>query len=78
RARSVFAPSPKCNFGPKGTLKKIKNDQELIIIQDPCTQRLHWISSPNNILVIRKPGQSTVVEFRILVVKLLKVRAIDG
>ncbi|CAF2103749.1 unnamed protein product [Rotaria magnacalcarata] len=74
RARSVFAPSPKCNFGPKGTLKKIKNDQELIIIQDPCTQRLHWISSPNNILVIRKPGQSTVVEFRILVVKLLKRR----
>ncbi|CAF0817099.1 unnamed protein product [Rotaria sp. Silwood1] len=74
RTRSVFAPSPKCNFGPKGTLKKVRNNAELIVIQDPCSQRLDWTSSPNNILVIRKPGLSTQTEFRILVTKLLKRR----
>jgi hypothetical protein len=43
------------------------------IIQDPSTQRLHWISPPNNILIIRKPGPQTMPEFRQLILKLLKV-----
>ncbi|CAF0872632.1 unnamed protein product [Adineta ricciae] len=74
RARSAFAPSPKSNFGPKATLKKIQNNDQLIVIQDPSTQRLHWISPPNNILIIRKPGPQTMLEFRQLIVKLLKRR----
>ncbi|CAF0825476.1 unnamed protein product [Rotaria sordida] len=74
RTHSVFAPSPRCNFGPKGTLKKIQNDEELIVIQDPSSQRLHWNAPPSNILIIRKPGLSTLPEFQILVVKLLKRR----
>lgn len=43
------------------------------VIQDPSSQRLHWISPPNNILIIRKPGPQTMPEFRQLVIKLLKV-----
>jgi hypothetical protein len=43
------------------------------IIQDPSTQRLHWISPPNNILIIRKPGPQTMPDFRQLILKLLKV-----
>jgi hypothetical protein len=43
------------------------------IIQDPSTQRLHWTASPNNILIIRKPGPQTLPEFRQLILKLLKV-----
>ena len=43
-------------------------------MQDPSSQRLHWISSPNNILIIRKPGPSTLPEFRMIIGKLLKVR----
>jgi len=74
RARSAFAPSPKCNFGPKGTLKKIQNNDQLIVIQDPSSQRLHWISPPNNILIIRKPGPSTLPEFQQLIIQLLKRR----
>lgn len=30
RNRPVFAPSPKCNFGPKGTLKKVQNNAQLM------------------------------------------------
>ncbi|CAF2575041.1 unnamed protein product [Rotaria sp. Silwood2] len=67
RARSAFAPSPKSNFGPKGTLKKVQNNDQLI-------QRLHWISPPYNILIIRKPGPQTMPEFRELILKLLKRR----
>ncbi|CAF1347195.1 unnamed protein product [Rotaria sordida] len=74
RARSAFAPSPKCNFGPKGTLKKVQNNDQLIVIQDPSSQRLHWISPPYNILIIRKPGPQTMPEFRELIIKLLKRR----
>jgi hypothetical protein len=44
------------------------------IIQDPSTQRLHWISPPNNILIIRKPGPQTMPEFRQLILQLLKVK----
>ena len=47
------------------------------VIQDPSTQRLHWISPPNNILIIRKPGPQTLPEFRQLIIKLLKVRFND-
>ncbi|CAF0755476.1 unnamed protein product [Adineta steineri] len=72
RSRPVFAPSPKCNFGPKGTLKKIQNNDQLIVIQDPSTQRLHWISTPNHILIIRKPGPTTLKEFQTLIGKLLR------
>ena len=43
------------------------------VIQDPSTQRLHWTSSPNNILIIRKPGPQTMPEFRQLILQLLKV-----
>ncbi len=43
------------------------------VIQDPSSQRLHWISPPNNILIIRKPGPQTMSEFRQLIIKLLKV-----
>jgi hypothetical protein len=43
------------------------------VIQDPSSQRLHWISTPNHILIIRKPGPSTLSEFRTICVKLLKV-----
>jgi hypothetical protein len=46
-------------------------------MQDPSSQRLHWISTPNHILIIRKPGPSTLPEFRTLVEKLLKVCYID-
>lgn len=74
RARSAFAPSPKSNFGPKGTLKKVQNDDQLIVIQDPSSQRLHWISPPTNILIIRKPGPQTMKEFQELIIKLLKRR----
>jgi len=85
----------KSNFGPKATLKKVQNNDQLMlvllmiilfkkktlnfflfhsVIQDPSSQRLHWISPPNNILIIRKPGPQTLPEFRILILKLLKVR----
>ncbi|UJR28290.1 hypothetical protein I4U23_009538 [Adineta vaga] len=70
RSRSGFAPSPHCNFGPKATLKKIQNNNQLIIIQDPSSQRLQWITPPTQILIIRKPGNSTVPEFRQLVLNL--------
>ncbi len=42
-------------------------------MQDPSSQRLHWLSPPNNILIVRKPGPSTLPEFRTIVEKLLKV-----
>ncbi|CAF4429062.1 unnamed protein product [Adineta steineri] len=42
------------------------------VIQDPSTQRLHWISTPNNILIIRKPGPTTLKEFQTLIGKLLR------
>ncbi|CAF3405209.1 unnamed protein product [Rotaria sp. Silwood1] len=74
RARSAFAPSPKSNFGPKGTLKKVQNNDQLIVIQDPSSQRLHWISPPYNLLIIRKPGPQTMPEFREIIIKLLKRR----
>lgn len=74
RARSAFAPSPKSNFGPKGTLKKVQNNDQLIVIQDPSSQRLHWISPPTNILIIRKPGPQTMNEFQQLIIRLLKRR----
>ena len=32
RSRPVFAPSPKCNFGPKGTLKKVQNNNQLMLV----------------------------------------------
>jgi hypothetical protein len=32
RSRSAFAPSPKCNFGPKGTLKKIQSQEQLMLV----------------------------------------------
>ncbi|CAF1151608.1 unnamed protein product [Adineta ricciae] len=72
RSRSCFAPSPHCSFGPKATLKKIQNNNQLIVIQDPSSQRLHWLCPPKYVLIIRKPGQSTVPEFRTLVLNLLK------
>ena len=43
------------------------------VLQDPSSQTLHWISSPDHILVIHKPGQTTLTEFRTLVENLLKV-----
>jgi hypothetical protein len=43
------------------------------VIQDPSSQRLHWISPPNNILIIRKPGPQTLPEFRQIILKLLRV-----
>ncbi|CAF5226037.1 unnamed protein product, partial [Rotaria magnacalcarata] len=64
RAHSAFAPSPKSNFGPKATLKKVQDNDQLIVIQDPSSQRLHWIAPPTNILIIRKPGPQTMPEFR--------------
>ncbi|CAF4281526.1 unnamed protein product [Rotaria magnacalcarata] len=72
RAHSAFAPSPKSNFGPKATLKKVQDNDQLIVIQDPSSQRLHWIAPPTNILIIRKPGPQTMPEFRELLLKLLK------
>ncbi|CAF2997129.1 unnamed protein product [Rotaria socialis] len=74
RAHSAFAPSPKSNFGPKATLKKVQDNDQLIVIQDPSSQRLHWIAPPTNILIIRKPGPQTMPEFRELLLKLLKRR----
>ncbi|CAF1425981.1 unnamed protein product, partial [Didymodactylos carnosus] len=38
----------------------------------PSSQRLHWISPPIHIMVIRKPGASTLSEFRQIIIELLR------
>lgn len=74
RRRTAFAPSPNCDFGPKCTLKQAKNKADLVVLQDPSSQRLHWVSTPDHLLIIRKPGQSTLKEFRKIVEDLLRRR----
>ncbi|CAF0755557.1 unnamed protein product [Didymodactylos carnosus] len=44
------------------------------VIQDPSSQRLHWTSPPLHIMVIRKPGISTLPEFREIINELLRRR----
>lgn len=59
RSRSLCAPNPKFEFGPKASV--MKSCLGLTTIQDPSTLRLHWDSKPETVLVMKKQFDNSIV-----------------
>lgn len=59
RSRSLCAPNPKVEFGPKASI--MKSCLGITTIQDPSTLRLRWDSAPETVLVIKKQFDNSIV-----------------
>ncbi|XP_062848925.1 NAD kinase b isoform X2 [Trichomycterus rosablanca] len=60
RAHFLHGPYPSTHFGPKACI--LPNPTSIMHIQDPVSQRLVWNKPPQNILVIRKIRDETLLE----------------
>ncbi|MDJ8942409.1 hypothetical protein PTQ20_15455, partial [Clostridium perfringens] len=73
RTKSLYGVSPNCKFGPKASV--MKNQANVLTIQDPGSQRLTWYKSPLTVLIIKKILDEQVIQpFFDLSLWLLKVK----
>jgi len=59
RSRSLCAPNPKFDFGPKASI--MKSCLGLTTVQDPSTLRLNWDEPPETVLVMKKQFDNSIV-----------------
>ncbi|XP_074654447.1 NAD kinase-like [Tubulanus polymorphus] len=59
RRRSMYGASPDYHFGPKASI--MKQSLSLLTIQDPGSQRLIWSTPPENVLVIKKIMDPSII-----------------